>query len=148
MKKKIERLLQEGQLAKNVEFKGLHQAYQAAQATVEQAKTAKKAAKNVYRSALEGPGKCSSDQSVESLADFRKAKYMQQYHRVEENLSKHRLYRWTEQWLQKSEVPHEPKPKSAKGKHRQSTSAPGAASVAEADKAAAPKRKKGVRDQK
>ncbi len=114
MKKKIEHLLAEGKFGGNAEFKKLHKAHESAKAVVAQAKMAKSAAKSAYRTLLEGQHKGQSDQLVELLGDFRKAKYMQQYHRVEADLAKHRLHLWVENWLKKSDVPHEPKAKTAK----------------------------------
>ena len=116
MKKKIEHLLAEGKLSGNAEFKKLHKAHESAKVVAAQAKTVKSTAKGTYRTLLEGQHKGQSEQLVELLGDFRKAKYMQQYHRVEADLAKHRLYQWVEGWLQKSEVPHEPKAKAGKSK--------------------------------
>ena len=104
MKKKLSALLKKGQAAGNARFNELYHAYQAAKAALSQAKQVKEDAKKAHQQLLKDRHP-DADAAFESLIGLRKAKYLQQYQRVEAELAKHRLRRMIEEIEQEPATP-------------------------------------------
>lgn len=100
MKKKIEKLRQQGKLAQNAAFEDLYAALQAAETTLEKAKTDRKIAKSAYYFEREAARKDGSkkDNAFEMEIAWMKAEGECLICRADYRMAKYRLRRWLEEW--------------------------------------------------
>lgn len=93
MKKKLNTLLEKGQVAKNARFNALYHEYQAACDALQKARTERESARKAYRKALKERGS-GTDNLFEVLIELRKTKYLRQYQRAVYQLAKFHLRQW------------------------------------------------------
>ncbi|MCC7504302.1 MAG: hypothetical protein IT259_03330 [Saprospiraceae bacterium] len=100
MKKKIEKLRQQGKLAQNAAFEDLYTALQAAETTLEKAKTDRKIAKSAYYFEREAARKdgMKKDNAFEMEIAWMKAEGECLICRADYRMAKYRLRRWLEEW--------------------------------------------------
>mgnify|MGYP006966035491 CR=1 FL=1 len=104
MKKKLHRLIEQGRFDSQVAFTELYNNLLEQQRAYTQAKQFKLDAKAAYRGAFQGKKPLEST-IVQLLGEFRKAKWMQQYHKEEYKLANYALNTWVETFLSASEIP-------------------------------------------
>jgi hypothetical protein len=104
MKKKLHRLIEQGRFDSQVAFTELYNNLLEQQRAYTQAKQFKLDAKAAYRDAFQGKKPLEST-IVQLLGEFRKAKWMQQYHKEEYKLANYALNTWVETFLSASEIP-------------------------------------------
>ncbi len=97
MKKKLNTLLEKGQVAKNARFNALYHEYQAACDALQKARTERESARKAYRKALKERGS-GTDNLFEVLIELRKTKYLRQYQRAVYQLAKFHLRQWIDSW--------------------------------------------------
>jgi len=104
MKKKLQRLIEQGRFDGQAAFTELYNNLLQQHSAYTQAKQRKIDTKTAYRTAFQGKKPLEST-IVQLLGEFRKAKLMQQYHREEYKLADYALSTWVEAFLSAPEVP-------------------------------------------
>lgn len=117
MKKKIEKLRQQGKLAQNAAFEDLYTAFQTAETALEKAKTDRKIAKSSYYFEREAARKDGSkkNSAFEMEIAWMKSEGECLMYRADYRMAKYRLRRWLEEWsaapVATSPTPTQPAPK-------------------------------------